>query len=190
MRILTLIGALGVIGAVAAAVFFFGGFYSVAGTAEEPSFVRWALVQVRTASIVRHASDAPPASIGNQETVQAGARAFAAQGCVSCHGAPGETWAKFSEGLRPDPPDLKDVVNGRTPSQLFWVIKNGINMTGMPSFGLTGAKDEDIWSIVAFLKKLPIVTEADYKVWTAPRPAASPVTTVPAPDASAPPAAK
>ena len=79
-------------------------------------------------------------------------------------------WAKFSEGLRPDPPDLKEVVNDRTPSQLYWVIKNGINMTGMPSFAIAGAPDDDIWSIVAFLKKLPSVSEADYKSWTATSP--------------------
>jgi hypothetical protein len=52
---------------------------------------------------------------------------------------------------------------------LFWVVKNGINMTGMPSFALAGAKDEEIWQIVASLKKLPDVSEADYKSWTAER---------------------
>ena len=46
------------------------------------------------------------------------------------------------------------------------MVKNGINMTGMPSFELAGAKDEEIWPIVAFLKKLPTVSEADYKSWT------------------------
>ena len=40
-----------------------------------------------------------------------------------------------------------------TPSQLFWVIKNGINMTGMPSFAAAGAKDDELWSVVAFLKE-------------------------------------
>ena len=40
-------------------------------------------------------------------------------------------------------------------------------MTGMPSFAQAGASDDDIWSIVAFLKKLPTVSEADYKAWTA-----------------------
>jgi len=195
MRILTLIGALAVIGAIGAAAFFFGGYYSVAVTAHEPEIVHWALVQVRTASINRYAKDTPPATIGNPATIQAGARAFVEHGCTTCHGGPGVAWTKFSEGLRPDPPDLKEVVNDRTPAQLFWVIKNGINMTGMPSFALAGAKDEDIWSIVAFLKKLPIVTETDYKAWTAPPPpapnAASPPPAVaPAPDASAPPAAK
>jgi hypothetical protein len=66
---------------------------------------------------------------------------------------------------------LKEVVDHRTPAQLFWVVKNGINMTGMPSFKLAGASDDEIWSIVAFLKKLPRIPEADYKAWTASAPA-------------------
>lgn len=167
MRILAGIGALSIIGVVGAATFFFGGFYNVAGAAGEPGVVHWALAQVRTASISRHAEDRPPANFSDPAKIQDGARAFAAKGCVNCHGAPGVNWAKFSEGLRPDPPDLKDIVNDRAPSQLFWVIKNGVNMTGMPSFALAGAKDEDLWAIVAFLKKLPNVSQADYKAWTA-----------------------
>jgi mono/diheme cytochrome c family protein len=167
MRLLAAIGALSVIGAVGAAVFFFGGFYSVAGTAQDPGIVHWALVHVRTASINRHADDKPPANFNDLTRIPDGARAFAAIGCANCHGAPGVNWAKFSEGLHPDPPDLKELVSDRTPSQLFWVIKNGINMTGMPSFALAGANDEDLWSIVAFLKKLPNISDADYKAWTA-----------------------
>ena len=183
MRILAAIGALAVIGAVGAAVFFLGGFYNVAGTAKDPALVEWTLVRVRTASIIRHAHDAPPGNFNDAANVPAGARQFAEHGCANCHGAPGVNWAKYSEGLHPDPPDLKEVVNERTPEQLFWVIKNGINMTGMPSFALAGAKDDDIWKIVAYLKKLPSVTEADYKAWTAPppAPAAAPQPNPPAP---------
>ena len=168
MRILAAIGALAIIVGIGAAIFFFGGFYSVAGTAEDPAIVTWALTRVRTASINRHAGDQPPASINDAASVQAGARAFAAHGCANCHGAPGVNWAKFSEGLHPDPPDLKDVVGELSPAQLFFVVKNGINMTGMPSFAQGGATDDEIWSIAAFLKKLPSVSEADYKAWTAP----------------------
>ena len=165
MRILAAIGALAIIVAIGAAMFFFGGFYSVAGTAEDSSIVTWALTRVRMASIDRHAQDQPPASINNPASVQAGAKAFAAQGCPTCHGGPGVSWAKFSEGLHPDPPDLKEVVDALSPSQLFWVVKNGINMTGMPSFGATGMEDPEIWSVVAFLKKLPDVKEEDFKKW-------------------------
>jgi mono/diheme cytochrome c family protein len=168
MRIFAAIGVLATIIAIGAAVFFFGGFYSVAATAEDPDIVDWALARVRTASIDRHANDQPPASINDPASVQAGAREFAEHGCPTCHGAPGVRWAKFSEGMHPDPPDLKDVVGEISPAQLFWVVKNGINMTGMPSFALAGAKDDEIWSIVAFLKKLPGVSEADYKTWTTP----------------------
>jgi len=171
MRFLAAIGALAIVIAVAAAAFFFGGYYSVAATTEEPSIVKWALVQVRTASIKHYAKDARPANLNEPARIQAGAKAYAELGCANCHGAPGVGWAKFSEGLRPDPPDLNKVVNDRTASQLFWVVKNGINMTGMPSFNLAGANDEDIWSVAAFLKKLPSVSEDDYKTWTAPPPA-------------------
>ena len=168
MRILAAIGALTIIIGIGAAAYFFGGFHSVAGTAEDPAIVEWALVRVRTASINRHAQDQPPASIKDPGSVEAGARAFAAHGCANCHGAPGVNWAKFSEGLHPDPPDLKDVVGELSPAQLFWVIRNGINMTGMPSFAQAGANDDEIWSMVAFLKKLPTVSEADYKAWATP----------------------
>jgi cytochrome c553 len=130
MRILAVIGALAVVVGISAAVFFFGGFYNVAGTVEDPAIVRWVLIHVRTASIDRHAQDRPPTSINDSASVQAGAKAFAAQGCANCHGAPGVNWAKYSEGLHPDPPDLKEIVDHRSPSQLFWVVKNGINMTG------------------------------------------------------------
>jgi hypothetical protein len=116
----------------------------------------------------------------------AGARAYAARGCVYCHGGPGAEWAKFSEGLRPDPPDLKDIVKSRQPSHLFWVVKNGINMTGMPSFALAGVPDQEIWQIVAFLKKLPEVSDADYKSWTAVEVLRPPGLSPPAPPQQAP----
>jgi mono/diheme cytochrome c family protein len=177
MRILALIGALAIIVVIAAAVFFFGGYYNVAATEPDPGIVKWALTQVRAASIDRHAVDQPPAGYDAAAKIQDGARVYSVIGCVNCHGVPvasGSTWAKFSEGLHPDPPGLKELAADRTPSQLFWVIKNGINMTGMPSFALAGAKDEDLWSIVAFVKQLPIISDADYKTWTAAPAAAAP----------------
>jgi mono/diheme cytochrome c family protein len=168
MRFLAFIGVIAIVVAIAAAGFFFGGFYSVAGTQEEPGFVAAALIHIRLASIDRHAIDTPPIVLDNAAAVQAGARAFSERGCVNCHGGPGAKWAKFSEGLHPSPPDLKEVAPLLEPRQLFWVIKNGINMTGMPSFGPIGVPDAEIWTIVAFLKKLPSVSDQDFKTWSQP----------------------
>ena len=105
--------------------------------------------------------------------VRAGAKSFSERGCVHCHGGPGVDWSKFSEGLNPGPPDLKDVVGDMLPQELFWVIRNGIKMTGMPSFGAIEVPDQEIWSIVSFLKKLPSVSDADFKAWSEAAPGAS-----------------
>ena len=102
-----------------------------------------------------------------EPAAEGGRLLFNELGCANCHGAPGVKWLKYSEGLHPDPPDLKEVAGKLSPVQLFWVIKNGINMTGMPSFAQAGAQDDEIWSITAFVKKLPSVSDADYKTWTA-----------------------
>ena len=104
MRFLAAIGALAIVVGIGCAAFFFGGYYSVAGTTEDPAAVTWALTRVRTASINRHANDNPPASFGDAAMVEAGAKAYASFGCANCHGAPGVKWLKFSEGLHPDPP--------------------------------------------------------------------------------------
>src|ERR1700747_1548954 len=99
MRCLAFIGALAILVAIAAAVYFFGGFYSVAGTQEDPGIVKWALTNVRIASINRHATDAPPIPLDDPANIQAGAKAFSTRGCTDCHGGPGVEWARFSEGV-------------------------------------------------------------------------------------------
>ncbi len=167
MRLLATIGALAIIAIIAGAAYFFGGYYDVAATASEPAWVSSALARVRQASIARHATATPPVSMTEPAVIQSGARAFGERGCTTCHGAPGVEWAKFSEGLRPDPPDLKDIGPKVPPEQLFAAIKSGIRMTGMPSFALAGVGDPEIWTITAFVKNFDKVSEADFKAWTA-----------------------
>jgi mono/diheme cytochrome c family protein len=165
--LLVIIGFLAIVVAIVAAGFFFGGFYNVAASEEDPGIVTWALPKVREASIDRHSAGLnPPMSLDDQAVIQAGARAFAKRGCINCHGGPGVEWAKFSEGLHPDPPDLKDVADDE-PRIIFWTIKHGINMTGMPSFAKAGADDNEIWSITAFVRKFGSVKPDDFKAWTA-----------------------
>ena len=127
MRFLAFIGALAIVVAIGAAIYFFGGFYSVAQNEDNPAVVDWALASIRGASVAGHATEPPPASLDDSATVKAGARAYATIGCVNCHGGPpNANWAKWSEGLKPVPADLKVMAKDRTASQLFWAIKSGI----------------------------------------------------------------
>ena len=81
--------------------------------------------------------------------------------CVVCHGAPGVPKSEIGMGLNPDPPDLAHEGAEQSPVRLFWVLKNGIKMTGMPAFGMTHT-DEQIWAMVAFLKQLPKLNPQQY----------------------------
>lgn len=167
MRFLALVGFLAIVAAIAGGAYFFGGFYNVAASQPDNKIVAWALTSVREASISQRAPRAAPVNVQDPATIEAGARAFATRGCVSCHGAPGADWAKFSEGMRPDAADLNEIAKTRTVGEIFWVVKNGINMTGMPSFARINVADDEIWKIASFVKNLPAVSPENYKAWSA-----------------------
>jgi hypothetical protein len=67
---------------------------------------------------------------------------------------------EIAEGLSPRPPNLADTARFYTPAELFWTVKHGIRMTGMPAWG--EHSDAELWATVAFVEKLPGMTEQDY----------------------------
>ncbi len=83
------------------------------------------------------------------------------ENCLPCHGAPGVEPAEFHEGMNPSPPDIDaPALQQDSDAELFWVVKNGIRMTGMPAFGVNH-KDEEIRDIVAFVRHAPQITDAE-----------------------------
>ena len=83
--------------------------------------------------------------------------------CVICHGGPGLKPSELAKGLYPEPPLLNKSDNMPKPDEAFWIIKNGIKMTGMPAFGPTH-EDKQIWAIAAFmLNKMNSLSQADYQ---------------------------
>jgi mono/diheme cytochrome c family protein len=62
--------------------------------------------------------------------------------------------------MYPQPPVLTDSAKEWSAGELFWIIRNGIKMSGMPAW--PGRSDDDLWNIVAFLQKLPGMSEQDY----------------------------
>jgi mono/diheme cytochrome c family protein len=64
--------------------------------------------------------------------------------------------------MNPEPPLLAEHAGDISVQELFWVIKHGIKMTGMPSWGATHS-DDRIWAMAAFVKKLPEYDALDYQ---------------------------
>ena len=89
----------------------------------------------------------------NPRAVAAGRDAYTGS-CAECHGAAGDGKGAFGQSTYPAATDLTshDVV-GKSDAELFWITRNGLSFTGMPGFGDV-YNDQDIWSIVSYLRVL------------------------------------
>ena len=143
------------------AIFIWSGLYNVAATVPHWSPTQLLLEGIREQSIAYHSKGIQPPSLTNPRMISSGFEHFHAT-CRLCHGAPGSPSLEFASGMNPRPPDLKtgEVQEG-SDGELYWIVRNGIKMTGMPAFGPTH-KEEELWGIVAFLRQLPKLTPEKY----------------------------
>jgi mono/diheme cytochrome c family protein len=82
--------------------------------------------------------------------------------CASCHGNDGSGETALGRGLYPRAPDMRSTATqGLTDGELFYIIENGVRLTGMPAWGTPG-KPEETWKLVHFIRHLPLLT-ADEK---------------------------
>ena len=101
----------------------------------------------------RDAVNPVPAS----EKVLASARAHFADHCASCHGNDGKGRTKMGQGLYPKAPDMAGPeTQGLSDGELFFIIENGVRLTGMPAWGAPGPDDDaETWELVHFIRRLP-----------------------------------
>ena len=150
-----------VIGIFASAAFIWIGAYDVSATRPHWPLSYWVMETVRVRSVKARATGiTPPPDMTSKANVLAGTEHFAAH-CASCHGAPGVPRGDIAAGLYPRPADLRDSARRYTPGELFWIIKNGIKMSGMPSW--SDHTDDELWATVAFIERLPTMSEEDYR---------------------------
>ena len=87
-------------------------------------------------------------------------RAHFADHCASCHGNDGSGNTEMGRGLYPKAPDMRlPATQKLTDGELFYIIENGIRLTGMPAWG-NGTKEgeESSWRLVHFIRHLPQIT--------------------------------
>jgi mono/diheme cytochrome c family protein len=100
-----------------------------------------------------HSGGTPSPSTQGQRAVQAGRLAYIGS-CAECHGASGDGKGVFGTAIYPPATDLTTGdTKEKTDAQLYWIIKNGLSFTGMPAFG-SQYSDQDIWSMVSYLRSL------------------------------------
>ena len=144
-------------------VFMFSGFYNLSATIPHMKITESAIYMMKERSIRTNSKNIQVPNLENQNLLLSGFKGYDEM-CVTCHSAPGKSASVITDGLYPKPPELynKEILEEWKDKELFWIIKNGIKLTGMPAYGPTHS-DEDLWSIVAFLKQLPEMSDNDYK---------------------------
>jgi mono/diheme cytochrome c family protein len=147
--------------ALAGVAFMYSGLYDVAASTPDNGLVKSILEITRDRSVERRSEGIKPPNLDDPQRIRTGLVHYHEM-CATCHGAPGVKISEIGMGLNPDPPELAARRGGGDPRETFWIVKNGLKMTGMPAFGVTHT-DEEIWAIVAFLHKMPKLNPQEYQ---------------------------
>ena len=144
------------VGALLALGYIKSGIFNVGASKPHTKLTQWITEETMIHSIRSHAKHIKaPARVGATEVM----RGFCIYEthCVACHGAAAVPRQRWVSGLEPQPPYLLDAADRWRPRELFWIVTNGIKMTGMPSWR-DSLSDDEVWDVVAWLKasrKLP-----------------------------------
>ena len=81
--------------------------------------------------------------------------------CATCHANNGSGDTMIGKNLYPKAPDMRlPATQSLSDGELYYIIRNGVRMTGMPAWGNpeSGDFDHDTWMLVLFIRHLPQVT--------------------------------
>ncbi|KZY29190.1 cytochrome C [Roseovarius sp. HI0049] len=144
---LAALAGLGLTGAVAVVAL---GLYNVSAVSGHLPGVSWVLHTTFQNSVwLRAPSEEKVPELDDAELIALGAGHYATA-CVPCHGAPGQEASATMQAMVPAPPHMGEAVVHWEPNELFWIVENGVKMTGMPGWPAE-ERDDEVWAVVAYL---------------------------------------
>lgn len=117
--------------------------------------IRGIAIRTRVRGLINPVSSTP-------EIVMEGMEHFADH-CAVCHANDGSGNTEMSRGLYPRAPDMRlPATQNLSDAELFYIIENGVRLTGMPGWS-NGTRDGEIssWHLVHFIRHLPKLTEEE-----------------------------
>ncbi|TFL16797.1 c-type cytochrome [Jannaschia formosa] len=162
--------AIGIVGTILVAIavwltVVYTGVYNVAASDPHADAVRWTFDTTMHRSVERQSDGIELPETFSAELFAQGASHYA-ESCVHCHGAPGQDPTAWSRGMKPQPPHLIEAAANWSAEEIYWIVENGIKMSGMPAFG-DHHGPEAIAAITAFVSRLPGLSPDDYRALTA-----------------------
>jgi mono/diheme cytochrome c family protein len=132
-------------------------------TKDQPSALETAIARgARSISIPSDAKEHKNPYPATPKNLEDGMEHFADH-CATCHGNDGSGHTLIGLNLYPKPPDMRLAeTQNLTDGELFYIISNGVRMTGMPGWA-TSHKPEETWGLVDFIRHLPQMTDQEKK---------------------------
>ena len=137
--------------------------HGVSALDEPTAMERWLARTTRRLATPR-AARAAPNPVAATPDVLSRARAHFADHCASCHGNDGRGNTAMGRNLYPKAPDMTlPDTQSLSDGELFYVIENGVRLTGMPAWGSTGSHDAtESWELVHFVRHLSKITPEEH----------------------------
>lgn len=134
MKTLKVLAAIAILGVIVFLLFIYSGVYNVAATEPHIGFTYWVFNTTMKNSVQSRADEIKVPPLLDPSLMKKGFMHYR-ETCITCHGAPGVKPSEIGKGLMPEAPDLAKSAEKWTPAELYWIIKHGIKMTGMPEWG-------------------------------------------------------
>jgi len=118
---------------------------------------RWVAGTARDLAMPSAAKSAPNPVADSPEVLSEAGEHWADH-CASCHANNGDGDTQMGKHSYPPAPDMRGVeTQSKSDGELFFIIQNGVRMSGMPGWAVAGHED-DSWKLVRFIRHLPHLT--------------------------------
>ncbi len=163
MRSVVTVVAIPVVVGVGAFLYAWTGAYNIAATEPHWDLTYNFLDMIKDRSIASHSDDVRVPGLDDPGMRRHALPHYHGM-CRYCHGAPGYTPNELAAGLYPAAPAMTEghIQEEWNDAQLYWIIKNGVKLTGMPAFGSNHGETE-LWGLVALAKAIPAMTDEEYR---------------------------
>src|SRR5687768_3251308 len=134
----------------------------IGSRAESRRFETTVARSLRSIAIPRAARNLKNPLAPSAEGIEDGLSHFADH-CASCHANDGSGQTEIGRSLYPKAPDMRQAATQNlTDGELFYIIENGVKLTGMPAWG-NGTQEGATasWNLVHFIRRLPQLTQAE-----------------------------
>ena len=141
----------------------YGGLYDVAATRQHWQVTHSVLEAAMRQSVRVRARNVYEPPLSDESMALRGAACFRDK-CMQCHGAPGVAQGDIGLSMQPLPGPLVDAPQHWRPRELYWLVRHGLKMTGMPAWEHR-LSEGDLWDLVAFMQHLPRLNAQEYEHW-------------------------